>query len=104
MNLHLQTTVTDLDTQNKTVTIKKMATLQKSLTIIILKPRVASNELPINGINEYNNVLFMRGEDWAGKIKERMQHAKKAIVVGGGYIGIEGRSLYQSRHRYNTYG
>ena len=31
----------------------------------------------------------MRGEDWAGKIKERMQHAKKAIVVGGGYIGIE---------------
>lgn len=33
VNLHLQTTVTDLDTQNKTVTIKKMATLQKSLTI-----------------------------------------------------------------------
>ena len=36
----------------------------------------------------------MRGEDWAGKIKERMQHAKKAIVVGGGYIGIEAAEAF----------
>ena len=33
VNLHLQTTVTDLDTQNKTVKVKKTATLQKSLMI-----------------------------------------------------------------------
>ena len=36
----------------------------------------------------------MRGEEWAGKIKERMQNAKKAIVVGGGYIGIEAAEAF----------
>ncbi|MCP6646018.1 FAD-dependent oxidoreductase, partial [Klebsiella pneumoniae] len=36
----------------------------------------------------------MRGADWAGKIKERMKSAKKAIVVGGGYIGIEAAEAF----------
>lgn len=95
VNLHLQTTVTDLDTQNKTVTIKKDGnTSEVSYDKLFLSPGAVPNDLPINGINEYNNVLFMRGEEWAGKIKERMQHAKKAIVVGGGYIGIEAAEAF----------
>ena len=44
---------------------------------------------PIDGIDQYNNVLFMRGREWANQIKQRMPQAKKAVVVGGGYIGIE---------------
>ena len=95
VNLHLQTTVTDLNTQNKTVTIRKDGHTSKvSYDKLFLSPGAVPNELPINGINDYNNVLFMRGEDWAGKIKERMQNAKKAIVVGGGYIGIEAAEAF----------
>ena len=43
---------------------------------------------PIDGIDQYNNVLFMRGREWANQIKQRMPQAKKAVVVGGGYRSL----------------
>lgn len=49
---------------------------------------------PIDGIDQYNNVLFMRGREWANQIKQRMPQAKKAVVVGGGYIGIEAAEAF----------
>lgn len=95
VNLHLETTVTDLDTKNKTVTVEKDGNQSEvSYDKLFLSPGGVPNEPPIDGINDYNNVLFMRGEEWAGKIKERMQNAKKAIVVGGGYIGIEAAEAF----------
>ena len=43
----------------------------------------------------------MRGRDWANQIKERMKDAKKAVVVGGGYIGIEAAEAFaKAEHRY----
>lgn len=34
---------------------------------------------PIDGIDQYNNVLFMRGREWANQIKQRMPQAKKRL-------------------------
>ncbi len=36
----------------------------------------------------------MRGREWADQIKERMSQSKKAVVVGGGYIGIEAAEAF----------
>lgn len=36
----------------------------------------------------------MRGREWADQIKKRMPNAKKAVVVGGGYIGIEAAEAF----------
>ncbi|MHD0396693.1 FAD-dependent oxidoreductase [Staphylococcus simulans] len=95
VNLHLETTVTDLDAKNKTVTVEKDGHQSEvSYDKLFLSPGGVPNEPPIDGIHDYHNVLFMRGEEWAGKIKERMQNAKKAIVVGGGYIGIEAAEAF----------
>ena len=48
---------------------------------------------PVDGIDQYNNVLFMRGREWANQIKQRMPQSKK-VVVGGGYIGIEAAEAF----------
>ena len=40
------------------------------------------------------NVYYMRGEVWADKIKKRMASARKVVVIGGGYIGIEAAEAY----------
>ncbi|MDQ7112745.1 FAD-dependent oxidoreductase [Staphylococcus simulans] len=96
VKVHVNTTVTDLDTENKTVTVQDKDNNESKVDYdkLFLSPGGVPNAPPIDGINDYNNVLFMRGADWAGKIKERMKSAKKAIVVGGGYIGIEAAEAF----------
>lgn len=43
---------------------------------------------------ELNNILYMRGEVWGGKIKDRMPASSKVVVIGGGYIGIEAAEAF----------
>src|SRR5699024_7063315 len=35
------------------------------------------------------NVFYLRGREWADAVKKAMPEAKQAVVIGGGYIGIE---------------
>lgn len=95
VNIHVNTTVIDLDTENKTVTIEHENTKKDvSYDKLFLSPGGSAVKPPITGIDDYNNVFFMRGREWADKIKQRMPHAKKAVIVGGGYIGIEAAEAF----------
>lgn len=89
VHVHLNSDVTSLDPAAKTVTVKTEAgESEESYDKIFLSPGAVPVEIPVPGLDA-DGVFYMRGREWAGKIKERMSTAKKTVVVGGGYIGVE---------------
>lgn len=95
VNIHVNSTVTDLDTDKKMITVEQNGQSNEvTYDKLFLSPGGKPVTPPIDGIDQYNNVLFMRGREWADQIKQRMPQAKKAVVVGGGYIGIEAAEAF----------
>lgn len=95
VNIHTNSTVTDLYTDQKVITVDQNGeTKEVTYDKLFLSPGGKPVTPPIEGIDKYNHVLFMRGRDWADQIKQRMSQSKKAIVVGGGYIGIEAAEAF----------
>lgn len=95
VNIHVNSTVTDLDTDKKVITVEQNGQSNEvTYDKLFLSPGGKPVTPPIDGIDQYNNVLFMRGREWADQIKQRMPQAKKAVVVGGGYIGIEAAEAF----------
>ena len=95
VNIHTNSTVTDLDTDKKVITVEQNGQSKEvSYDKLFLSPGGKPVTPPVDGIDQYNNVLFMRGREWANQIKQRMPQAKKAVVVGGGYIGIEAAEAF----------
>lgn len=89
VTVHMNSDVTGIDPAGKKITVKtENEETEESYDKLIITPGAVPIELPIPGADR-ENVFYVRGRDWAGKIKERMKKAKKAVVVGGGYIGIE---------------
>jgi len=89
VNIHVNSEVTDIDAEAKTVTVKDTQnTYTEDYDKLFISPGAQPIKLPIEG-NELDNVYYVRGRDWASRIKERMNSAKKAVIVGAGYIGIE---------------
>ena len=52
-------------------------------------------ELDVPGKN-LENVYYMRGHDWAVKLKEKVldNNVKNVVVIGSGYIGIEAAEVF----------
>jgi len=95
VNIHTNSTVTDLDTDKKVITVEQNGQSKEvSYDKLFLSPGGKPVTSPVDNIDQYNNVLFMRGREWADQIKQRMPQAKKAVVVGGGYIGIEAAEAF----------
>lgn len=95
VNIHVNSTVTDLNTDKKVITVEQNGQSNEvTYDKLFLSPGGKPVTPPIDGIDQYNNVLFMRGREWADQIKQRMPQAKKAVVVGGGYIGIEAAEAF----------
>ena len=89
VNVHMNSDVVGIDPANKTITVKTAEGEETaSYDKLFLSPGAVPVVIPVPGLDA-EGVYYMRGRDWAGKIKERMNTAKKAVVVGGGYIGIE---------------
>ncbi|WP_277631286.1 FAD-dependent oxidoreductase [Atopococcus tabaci] len=89
VNVHMNSDVVGIDPDNKTITVKnENGTTEESYDKLIITPGAKPVELPIPG-TDLDHVFYVRGRDWAEKIKARMNESKKAVVVGGGYIGIE---------------
>ena len=89
VHVHTNSEVIGIDSKTKTITVKTAegetkATYDK----LILTPGAKPFELPVEGTN-LKNVFYLRGREWADQVKKRMPSAKKAVVVGAGYIGIE---------------
>ncbi|MFO8069444.1 MAG: FAD-dependent oxidoreductase [Alkalibacterium sp.] len=87
--VHMNSDVVGIDPTGKTITVKtEDGESDESYDKLFLSPGAKPIELPVPG-TDLENAFYVRGRNWAEKIKARMPHSKKAVVVGGGYIGIE---------------
>ena len=86
--------VVDINRAEKTVTVKKTKTgdtYQESYDVLILSPGAKPIFPPIEGIKEANNLFTLRNipdTDAIYRFIETKQ-PKTAVVVGGGFIGVE---------------
>lgn len=89
INIHVNSDVVALDPEAKEITVKTAdGESKQSFDKLFLSPGANPAELPVDG-TDLEEVYYMRGPVWAGKIKERMETAKKVVVIGAGYIGFE---------------
>jgi len=86
--------VVKIDTSKKTLTIKNLKTNEmydESYDALILSPGASPIKPPIPGINEAENLFTLRNIPDTDVIKAFVdtKKPKSAIVIGGGFIGIE---------------
>ncbi|ADH98204.1 CoA-disulfide reductase [Salisediminibacterium selenitireducens] len=86
--------VTSIQRDEKTVTVTNAATGEtytESYDELILSPGARPIVPPIDGLNDTQNVFTLRNIPDTDKIKAWVdeRHPKKAVVVGGGFIGLE---------------
>jgi CoA-disulfide reductase len=86
--------VTSIDPENKTVTIKNLQTgevYEESYDKLLLSPGARPIVPPIPGLNESQSLFTLRNIPDTDKIKNYvdLKNPKKAVVIGGGFIGIE---------------
>lgn len=89
VHVHTNSEVIDINPKEKLITVKT-AEGESTTTYdkLILTPGAVPFELPVEGKN-LEHVFYLRGREWADQVKKRMNVAKKAVVIGAGYIGIE---------------
>lgn len=84
--------VTSIDAKNKkvTVTSKVKGSYEESYDYLILSPGAKALKPPIPGINS-NKIFTLRNIADTDAIKSYvdMNETKTAIVIGGGYVGVE---------------
>ncbi len=88
------TEVTAIDRTEKKVTAKNLETGEvytESYDKLILSPGAKPIIPPIPGLKEASNIFTLRNIPDTDKIKAHVdeKHPKKAVVVGGGFIGLE---------------
>jgi CoA-disulfide reductase len=86
--------VISIDPDTKSVTIKNLQTEKEYVETydkLLLSPGARPIVPPIPGIKENETLFTLRNIPDTDKIKNHVDHAnpKKAIVIGGGFIGIE---------------
>jgi len=94
INVHLNSDVVGLDSEAKTITVKTADGEQEaSYDKLLLSPGGYAPMLNVPG-NDLEHVYTFRGRGDAEAVKARMADAKKIVVIGGGYIGIEVAEAY----------
>ena len=89
INIHLNSDVVDINPEKKMITVKnKNGESKESYDKLLLSPGGYAPKLPIPG-KDLKHVYTFRGRDDAEIVKKRMMDAKKVVVIGGGYIGVE---------------
>jgi CoA-disulfide reductase len=94
MDIRNLSEVVSIDTESKTVTIKNLQNEQEYVETydkLLLSPGARPIVPPIPGIKENETLFTLRNIPDTDKIKDYVDHQKpkKAIVIGGGFIGIE---------------
>ncbi len=94
INIHLNSDVIDIDLETKSITVKTdTGEREESYDKLLLSPGGYAPKLDIAG-TDLEHVYTFRGRDDAEAVKARMDDAKKVVVIGGGYIGIEVAEAY----------
>lgn len=86
--------VVDINRAQKTVTVKKTKTgdtYQESYDVLLLSPGAKPIFPPIEGIKDANNLFVLRNIPDTDAIYRFIENKKpkNAVVVGGGFIGVE---------------
>ena len=86
--------VVDINRSEKTVTVRKVKTgdtYQESYDVLLLSPGAKPIFPPIEGIKEANNLFVLRNIPDTDAIYRFIEtkRPKTAVVVGGGFIGVE---------------
>lgn len=91
IDVRVDTEVISIDRENKSV--KAINTLTKKESVqkydhLVLSPGCEPFIPPINGMND-SAIFTVRNVPDIDRVVEKLQESKKAVVVGGGFIGIE---------------
>jgi NADPH-dependent 2,4-dienoyl-CoA reductase/sulfur reductase-like enzyme/peroxiredoxin family protein/TusA-related sulfurtransferase/rhodanese-related sulfurtransferase len=86
--------VVSIDSVNKTVEVKNHKTndtYTETFDKLIISPGAKPIVPPIPGLKDAKNIFTLRNVPDTDKIKAMLvnQHPKRAIVIGGGFIGVE---------------
>ena len=86
--------VTKINRKNKTVSVKNYntgETYKENYDVLVLSPGAKPIKPHIKGINECDNLFTLRNIPDTDKIKAYVDNnkPKHAVVVGGGFIGLE---------------
>ncbi|MFO7947518.1 MAG: FAD-dependent oxidoreductase, partial [Armatimonadota bacterium] len=86
IDLRLQTRVTSVDLDERTVTTASDVTVGYEILIIATGSWVRYLDIPGSDLD---GVLYLRDMEMADAIRDAAQDAERAVVVGGGFIGTE---------------
>ncbi|GAA0714093.1 CoA-disulfide reductase [Paraclostridium ghonii] len=94
MDIRNLSEVINIDKKNKKVTVKNHKTgetYDESYDVLVLSPGASPIKPHIPGIKDCNNLFTLRNIPDTDKIKAYVDKdsTKKAVVIGGGFIGIE---------------
>ena len=84
--------VTSIDPKGKKVKVKNHKTgkeYEESYDKLILSCGAKPIKPPFKGLDEAENVFVLRNIPDTDKIKSSVEGKKKAVVIGGGFIGVE---------------
>ncbi len=93
IEVHTRTDVTSIDRENKTITVRDLMTGAERIEpydALVLSPGAAPVRPPLPGI-DLPGIFTLRSIPDSRQIKEWItaRQAKSAVVVGGGFIGLE---------------
>lgn len=92
-----------VDRINKMIKIKKVKTgevYEESFDKLVLSPGAKPIRIPTPGLDESDNVFTLRNIPDTDKIKAFIdqRQPKKAVIIGGGFIGVEMAENFVDQH------
>lgn len=93
VDVRVATNVESIDRENKTVTVKNVHTgaqSKETYDVLILSPGAEALKPPIPGI-DLEGIYSLRNVPDIDRIKKHIdeKHPERAVIVGGGFIGLE---------------
>lgn len=98
VHVFIQQDVTAINPTEHQVTVHNLAddtTRTESYDKLIISTGAVPAQIPVAG-NDLKNIYFMRGRDWAMKLKRATVEPliNNVVVIGSGYIGIEAAEAF----------
>jgi 3-phenylpropionate/trans-cinnamate dioxygenase ferredoxin reductase subunit len=94
IDIRLSTSVTAIDRDNKTVTLSDGSTLDYA--DLALATGSTPRKLPASVGGDLAGVFVVRDFTDADRLAEEMKPGKHALIIGGGYIGLEAAAVARS--------
>ncbi|WP_426125255.1 NAD(P)/FAD-dependent oxidoreductase [Pararhizobium sp. PWRC1-1] len=94
IDIRLSTSVTAIDRSSKIVTLSDGSTLEYD--VLALATGSTPRKLPASVGGDLDGVFVVRDFTDADRLAEEMKPGKHALIIGGGYIGLEAAAVARS--------